>query len=142
MRTVDILASSLAVLLVAACGSSSTQGSNAGADAGAGDAAGASMDTGSSGPGPDGSMGRGDGSTGTTADGGSPPGDGGIVHPGDGGAALCKRGIATNTPPSSALVPTATMPGVTWWYNWADSETGGAAGVQYVPMIWGSASLA
>jgi len=143
MRTVDILAGSLAVLLAAACGSRSTQGSSAGADAGAGDdAAGGSKDAGSSGPGADGSVGRGDGSTGTTMDGGSPAGDGGIVHPGDGGAALCKRGIATNTPPSSALVPTATVPGVTWWYNWADSETGGAAGVQYVPMIWGSASLA
>jgi hypothetical protein len=60
---------------------------------------------------------------------------------GDGGAAACKRGIATNTPPSSAIAPTASVPGVSWWYDWSNQGTGGASGVAFVPMIWGSADL-
>jgi hypothetical protein len=60
---------------------------------------------------------------------------------GDAGGTPCKRGIATNTPPSSAIAPTASVAGVSWWYDWSNTGTGGAAGVDFVPMIWGSASL-
>jgi len=40
--------------------------------------------------------------------------------------------------PSSALAPAAGSPGVSWWYNWAISGSGGAAGIEFVPMVWGS----
>jgi hypothetical protein len=67
--------------------------------------------------------------------------DSGLAQPADGGAAACKRGIATNTPPSSALAPSPTVPGVSWWYDWSNTGTGAASGVAFVPMIWGSANL-
>jgi hypothetical protein len=60
---------------------------------------------------------------------------------GDAGGTPCKRGIATNTPTSSAIAPTASVPGVSWWYDWSNTGTGAAAGVDFVPMIWGSANL-
>ena len=44
-------------------------------------------------------------------------------------------------PPSMALAPSASQPGVSWWYDWATKGTGGATGVAFVPMIWGSADL-
>jgi hypothetical protein len=48
-------------------------------------------------------------------------------------AATCKRGIAANIAPSSAL-----FPGVRWWYNWAIRPPDNAAetGIAFVPMIW------
>jgi hypothetical protein len=118
--------------LALACGSSAngTSGDHAGTDAGA------------SGGGEAGGGGGTDAAAGATdalADQGAS--DAHAQPPGDGGAAACKRGIATNTPPSTALLPTATMPGVSWWYNWSNAETGGASGVEFVPMIWGKSNL-
>ena len=60
------------------------------------------------------------------------------VSPGDGGASACKRGIAANATPSSALAPTASLPGVWWWYNWSNKGAAPPAGVEFAPMIWGS----
>jgi hypothetical protein len=80
-------------------------------------------------------------------DAGSPADAGGPSHvdagsPHDSGAAPapagCKRGIASNMAPSSALAPAAGSPGVWWWYNWAISGSGGAPGIEFVPMVWGS----
>ncbi len=65
---------------------------------------------------------------------------GGPVDSGAGGT-TCKRGIATNTAPSAALAPSATSPGVSWWYDWAAQATGGA-GIEFDPMMWGASSLA
>jgi len=116
------------------CGSSAS-GVHAGSEAGAGD----SGDGG--GQGSDAAAGSEGGATG---DAGTTGGDSGTITVGgggDGGAAACKRGIATNTPPSSALAPSSTVPGVSWWYDWSNTGTGGASGVAFVPMIWGSANL-
>jgi hypothetical protein len=53
-----------------------------------------------------------------------------------------KRGIAANTPPSSAFTPTSNSPGITWWYNWSNqAASGGAAGFEFDPMIWGTGAL-
>ncbi len=57
----------------------------------------------------------------------------------DGGGARCKRGIATNTAPSGAFAPSATSPGVSWWYNWSSKPA--ASSLEFVPMVWGSGSL-
>jgi hypothetical protein len=78
---------------------------------------------------------------GEAADAGKSGGDSGTSTGVDGGAAACKRGIATNTPPSSALAPSATVPGVSWWYDWSNKGSGAASGVAFVPMIWGGANL-
>ena len=62
-------------------------------------------------------------------------------YPFDGGGP-CKRGIATTLPPAVALAPTASIPGVSWYYNWATKPTSGAdPNVEFEPMIWGSGSL-
>jgi Glycosyl hydrolase catalytic core len=54
----------------------------------------------------------------------------------------CKRGIAARAAPSAAFAPTATSPGVSWWYNWANKPpSGGDASIEFVPMIWGPGSL-
>jgi hypothetical protein len=53
----------------------------------------------------------------------------------------CKRGIATNAAPTSALAPSPSKPGVRWWYNWGTAANGGAAGIEFVPMLWGSGSV-
>jgi hypothetical protein len=53
----------------------------------------------------------------------------------------CKRGIAATVAPSAAFVPTASSPGISWWYNWANKSPGGAAGIEFVPMLWGAGSL-
>ncbi len=58
----------------------------------------------------------------------------------DGGGPLCKRGIAANTAPGSALAPTASAPGVTWWYNWALTGSGNDPAIEFVPMVWGSSN--
>jgi putative glycosyl hydrolase len=57
-------------------------------------------------------------------------------------ARACKRGIAANAAPSAAFAPTATSPGISWWYNWASKPPGGGdVSIEFVPMIWGGASL-
>lgn len=53
----------------------------------------------------------------------------------------CKRGMAANDGPPAALAPSASAPGVAWWYNWAAQSPGGDARVAFVPMIWGGQSL-
>ncbi len=53
----------------------------------------------------------------------------------------CKRGIATNTTPSSAFAPTASSPGIAWWYDWSNQPSNGSTSLEFVPMIWGSGSL-
>jgi hypothetical protein len=69
-------------------------------------------------------------------------GDGGRNDSGsDGGAATCKRGIAANATPSSALAPTGSTPGVSWWYDWSNSGAAPPARIDFVPMIWGGATL-
>jgi hypothetical protein len=52
----------------------------------------------------------------------------------------CKRGVATNSPPT-ALAPSASKPGVHWWYNWGVQPNGNAAGIEFVPMLWGSGAV-
>jgi hypothetical protein len=59
----------------------------------------------------------------------------------DAGTTACKRGIASNGAPSSAFAPTASSPGVWWWYNWASQSPGGDPRIEFVPMIWGGMSL-
>jgi hypothetical protein len=72
------------------------------------------------------------GGGGSTGSGGGSSGSGG----GSTGAA-CKRGIASNAAPSSAIGA-----GVSWWYDWATEPTSGAAaGIEFVPMVWGRPSL-
>jgi hypothetical protein len=78
---------------------------------------------------------------GSLADAGIPPHVDAGTGPHDSGAATpsgCKRGIASNMAPSSALAPSAGSPGVSWWYNWAISGGGAAPGIEFVPMVWGS----
>jgi len=128
--------------IAVACGGSAGDGAD---DANAADASASSFGDGGGGNDssarPDGPTGGGDGDTGAgmTHEGGVAAADSGALS-GDGGPP-CKRGIATNTPPSSAFVPAATVPGVSWWYNWSNRGTGAALGIEFVPMIWGSASL-
>jgi hypothetical protein len=63
-----------------------------------------------------------------------------VADAGDGGAP-CKRGIAANDGPTAVLAPSASSPGVAWWYNWTTASPGGDPRVEYVPMIWGGGSL-
>jgi hypothetical protein len=82
--------------------------------------------------------------SGTGSGGGSGSGSGGGIDGGggsDGGKAACKRGIATNTPPSTAIVPSGSQPGVSWWYDWSATGNGAASGIEFAPMIWGAADL-
>ena len=53
----------------------------------------------------------------------------------------CKRGMASNAAPSAAFAPTASSPGLSWWYNWANQSPGGGAPIEFVPMIWGGGAL-
>jgi hypothetical protein len=39
------------------------------------------------------------------------------------------------------MAPTASTPGVSWWYNWASQGSGQAAGIEFVPMLWGKAQI-
>jgi hypothetical protein len=135
---------SLGVALVAACGSN---GSQAGHGPEGTDAASADGETsGDASAGPDGSDGSEGGaivdSGGSTdaphVDSGKPAGDGG-----PGANPTCKRGIASNTTPSTVLSPGGSNPGVTWWYDWSNNATSAPpATVEFVPMIWGSGALA
>ncbi len=60
----------------------------------------------------------------------------------DAGAQPCKRGIASNAAPSSAFLPAAGKPGITWWYDWGNQPSNGAApGLEFTPMIWGASGL-
>lgn len=70
--------------------------------------------------------GHGDG--GTTADASAP------------GGGRCKRGLAAHDVPSTAFAPTATSPGISWWYDYGQTP-GGAPEIEFVPMMWGSGSL-
>src|SRR5262249_29147994 len=79
------------------------------------------------------------GSTGSSsaAGGGGATGDAGpdaISPPPDGGPAPCKRGIAANAAPSGAFSPTASLPGVSWWYNWSNQGAAPGSGIEFVPM--------
>lgn len=96
-----------------------------------------------SGVGPDG------GGNGSSSGGGSGGGDASVSDASivdsstpvlDGGA-RCKRGIASNMAPSAAFVPTASSPGIVWWYNWSNQGSSGSTGIEFDPMIWGSGSL-
>lgn len=51
----------------------------------------------------------------------------------------CKRGIASNTTPGTGFSPSATAPGISWWYDWGNTASAGTlgAGIEFVPMIWG-----
>jgi hypothetical protein len=59
----------------------------------------------------------------------------------DAGTALCKRGIAANAAPSAAFAHTASSPGVAWWYDWSNASPPATPGIDFVPMIWGAATL-
>ncbi len=74
-------------------------------------------------------------------------GSDGAAAGGDGSASVdCKRGLAYGH--NSLADLQALSPGVSWWYNWALSPdpavatTYGSAGFSYMPMVWGSGSLA
>ena len=69
------------------------------------------------------------------------PSHGDAGKTGDGGKSVCKRGIAANTAPTSTLAPTASVPGVSWWYNWSTQGTSGSSAIEFDPMIWGSGAL-
>jgi Glycosyl hydrolase catalytic core len=161
MRKKDALSvvGTFALVLLAACGAGG-DGTSTGLDGGrttgstSGGGAGGATDgpTGND----DGSPGSGSASDASTADDpGSAPGDAGSsptdASATDGGsssrdagsasgASGCKRGIASNMAPSTALAPTASSPGVSWWYNWAISGSGGAPAIEFVPMVWGSST--
>jgi hypothetical protein len=52
------------------------------------------------------------------------------------GGTTCKRGIASDAAPSAAFAPTASVPGVTWWYNWATRPASGASpAIEFDPMM-------
>jgi len=118
----------------AATGDASPPGSaDVAAGGEAGDAAGSTVSDASGGGGSEGGADAGpvDGA-GAPVDAGATTSDGGL---------RCKRGIATNTAPSAAFAPTASLPGVSWWYNWSNAGLSGTTGIEFVPMIWGSGSL-
>ncbi|HLK38886.1 MAG TPA: glycoside hydrolase family protein [Polyangiaceae bacterium] len=77
------------------------------------------------------------------ADAASPPEDSADeAAAADASSLPCKRGVAANAAPTAALAPSLTLPGVTWWYNWAaQAPDAGAPSVEYVPMLWGGGSL-
>jgi len=119
--------------------STSSSGSSGGNDTGDGavpPGSDATASASSGGGGTSGGGGSSGGSDATAAD-GSPVDSTAAL---DGGA-HCKRGIASNMAPSAALAPTASSPGIVWWYNWSNQGSSGSTGIEYVPMIWGSASL-
>ena len=147
--------------LIAACGSNARL---TGELAHGGDASSAvqALDSATPGPQGDGSSG-GSGSSGSSGINQTSGGDGAASSPSDassaeppdassgaadggsGGAGagkgLCKRGIAANAAPGVAFSPSASQPGISWWYNWATQGSGEGAGIEFVPMIWGSGSL-
>jgi hypothetical protein len=55
----------------------------------------------------------------------------------DGGSAGgCKRGIAANIAPGAAF-----FPALAWWYNWSPKRSGTDVGIEFTPMVWGSADV-
>ena len=76
-----------------------------------------------------GGSGGGSGGSGAGAAGGS-GGSGGSV------GRSCKRGIAANVAPGPAFSGS-----VGWWYNWALDGNGAGAGIEHVPMVWGTMTL-
>jgi hypothetical protein len=56
-------------------------------------------------------------------------------------ATSCKRGVASTSPPPALLAPTASQPGVGWWYDFTWQAASRPAHVEFVPMIWGDADL-
>jgi hypothetical protein len=77
------------------------------------------------------------GSAGTTPIAGSNAGGNGG---GSGGstpepATECKRGLAWA---SSQATNAALRPSITWWYNWGAGAEAMAAGLEFVPMVWGN----
>ena len=152
-RTVTLSRSvAFGLIALVACGSSDPAGSGASGHGEAGTSSGACVqgDNGGSGSGDAAGQPGDDGPSGQLplADGGgagSASGGGGSVDgaspPADGGNRSCKRGVAANAAPSSALAASGSSPGVSWWYNWASSGKGQAAGIEFVPMVWGSSSL-
>jgi hypothetical protein len=125
--------------ILAAAAALDACGGGPGGASGAADAS--SADTGSSGGGS--SSGGVDSGTHDGGSGGGPDatGEGGGGNEGgSSGAGACKRGMGTNTAPSPGL-----RPGVGWWYDWSNAVPSGAAaapGAVFVPMIWGSKTLA
>jgi hypothetical protein len=120
-----------------------------GSSGGIGSSGGSSSSGGSQSPGDDGSAfapsdasgpGRPDASGLTDGPAGAPDA-GAATGNGDAGARQCKRGVAANAAPGSAFSPSPSQPGVSWWYNWATQGSGQGAGIEFVPMIWGSGSL-
>jgi hypothetical protein len=53
----------------------------------------------------------------------------------------CKRGVATNAAPSAAFAPSASAPGISWWYNWGTQASGGDPSIEFVPMVWGGGAV-
>jgi hypothetical protein len=126
-----------AVAGVVACGGTGATGAS-GATTGGASATGSTGTTSASGSTASGSAGTGAGGAGSASTSGS---SGGSTTASSGGgtggsAALCKRGIAANTAPGAAF-----SPAVAWWYDWALQGSGAGAGIEFVPMVWGSASL-
>jgi hypothetical protein len=116
-------------------GSAPTGGSTAGGGAaetgGAGGSSTGGASGGSGGSSPTGGTGGTAGSSsGGTGNVGGSGGTGGSTVTGD-----CKRGIAANIAPGAAF-----FPAITWWYNWAIQSSGADVGIEFVPMIWGSAT--
>jgi hypothetical protein len=73
-------------------------------------------------------------------DGEAAPTDSGAA-PADGGAPRCKRGMGANSAPSAAFAPSASSPGISWWYDWSTASSGGDSAIEFVPMIWGGSDL-
>ena len=85
-------------------------------------------------------------SSGSSSGGSSGSSSGTVLPPDDAaidpGPFRCKRGVASNAAPTNVLAPTPSAPGVTWWYDWSNQPaSGSAAGIEFVPMIWGTGAL-
>ncbi len=145
---------SFGLALFVACGSSDSESPGPHGDGGGaarGDAAGSpGDDTGPVGDDVGSSSGS---SSGGSSEGGALQGDGSVsggdagkgngptdAGAGDAGGSPCKRGIAANAAPTSALAPSASAPGVSWWYNWALTGSGNDPAIEFVPMVWGSSN--
>jgi hypothetical protein len=133
-------------------GGTSDSTSGTAASGGSGGAGGATGATGTGG-GASGSAGRGTG--GAMIDAGRPDSNGagggaGGTNLVDAGAGCGKRGIASVLAISSAAADLAALsapvPGVSWFYGWASAPSSQvgmsyvAAGVEFVPMVWGHPS--
>lgn len=131
-------------MLIAACGSNASDAHGAGSSGGtSAEAGGASAELGGMSSGGAGAHNAELGGTSSTSGGSESTGG----SPGSGGksSSSCKRGLAYGHHSIADLK--AISPGVSWWYNWdfrpdQDLRAGAYrdAGVEYAPMIWGSAS--